>query len=161
MSVWQFYLAIGALVALALSYRIPRAFLWVCAMALSFIASVAWQRSELPYYPAAVLAFDAMVCLLIDAFAKERWEAMLFNVYRISVGISILRLFSIIDNTTLYVVTLELCNWAALAVVIGTSLLRRGPVYGNSLWDRWNSYIRRAYTYLRAPRSADHWFKVR
>lgn len=177
MSVWQFSLAIGALAALVFAQimkqqveddnrllkrtGVKRSTVFVFMMVACFVASVAWQRAELPYHAAAVLAFDAALCLSIDALAKEKWEAMLFNVYRLSVLLSVSRLFGFIDNTTLYVIGMELCNWVAIALVIGTATVRMEPVHGDVLRNSWARNIHRLNVYLRSPRKADHWSKVR
>jgi hypothetical protein len=117
---------------------------------------------DLPYPAAMNLACDALLCLLIDRYANEKWELRLFNIYQFSVLVSVLRLTETITSGYVYATMLELCNWVALLLITGTAIM--GKVRSNDgivLRYSWGAYFRRAYTNLRRPRETPHWWKVR
>lgn len=159
MSEYQTALVIGALITAIIAFRLPRAWRWIAAGAASFVASTAYYRYGLPYYPAFTLVFDASVCLAVYAFAKERWEERIYNIFQLSVLISLLYMSNVIADHWLYIVCLELLNWVALLTIGGTAILDRvkgnaGNPYGRRWADIHSSDIA-----LRAARRSDPWHK--
>ena len=157
MNEFQMALVIGALIAALIAFRLPRAWRWIAAGAASFVASTAYYRYGLPYYPAFTLVCDASVCLAVYAFAKERWEERIYNIFQLSVLISLLYMSNVIADHWLYVVSLELLNWAALLTIGGTAILDRikGNV-GNPHDHRWAD-IRSPNIALRQARTTHPW----
>lgn len=131
MNEFQFVLLVGAIITALLSRRLPRSHLWIAAGASSFVVSTAWWRYDMPYPPAFTLGLDAAVCLLIYFFGRERWEERIYQIFQLSVLVSLVYLagpieigtFTIHMSHWLYVVMLEICNWLALAVIGGTAIL--------------------------------------
>ena len=125
MNEWQIALLIGAGFTSLVSCNVPRAWIWILVMAASFVFSTAYSRLGLPYYPFATMMADAGVCMAIFFIGKARWEFWLFNVFRLSVLIS---LVYILSNTIgfkshyVYVTALEAVNWIALLLIGGTAI---------------------------------------
>lgn len=159
MNSFQIALLIGATITALISSHLPRAWLWIGCGAVSFIASTAYARYGLPYPPAFTLACDAAVCLAIYGLAKEKWELLAYDVFRLSVLISLLHLFGAIESHWLYVVALELCNWLALLVIGGTAILA-GVAGENSTFGPWLVRLRGAQLSLRKARPARPWYEV-
>lgn len=159
MSEYQIALLIGAFVTALISWHLPRARLWITAGALSFVVSTAYARYGFPYPPAFTLACDAAVCLLVYARASEEWELRIYDAFRLSVLISLLRMLGLIETQWLYVVSLELCNWLALLVIGGTAILA-GVAGGDSSFRPWNSRLRRAEHSLRKRRASRPWHEI-
>ena len=67
---------------------------------------------------------DAVACLLIYFFALYKWEMVLYRAFQLSVLVSLMRLTGWIDDAYAYALALELCNWAALALLIGTGVAK-------------------------------------
>jgi hypothetical protein len=159
MNVFQIAMLIGAGVAALISYKLPHALMWISLGAVVAVACDIFYAYNLPYPAAFTLACDALICLTIHWFAKEKWETGLFLIFQFSVLVSLLRLASVIDGEDTYRLALELCNWAALFMIAGTAIL--GGAGGRILYGAWRSYVLGAYRYLRSPPKADHWRKVR
>lgn len=159
---FQAALAIGALVAAVLSWREPRGIAWIVAGATSFVLTAGWEAQGWAYHPVATGLADAAVCLLIYLFAAQRWEIWLYRIFLASLLISGLRVIGLVPSHKAYVIGLELCNWAALAVIggtpageeIGVRLARLGPVRPAVL------RVRRAVAALRAPRATPPFTRV-
>lgn len=141
------------------SYRLPHAVLWICLAGADAVACDLYRSAELAYPAAFALASDALLCLAIHWLARERWELRLFNIYQLSVLISVLRLPSMIAPEYAYDMLQELCNWAALFLIAGTARLEGLGARGIFPRGFWGAYIHRAYSHLRAPRSTPHWTK--
>lgn len=159
MNSFQLAILIGAVLTALFTWHLPHARIWIALGAVNALACNIFYAYNLPYPAAFTLALDAVMCLTIHWFARERWELGLFVIFQFSVLVSILHLASVIDGDDTYRLTLELVNWAALLMIAGTAIL--GGAGGHVLYDRWDRYIRRAYFYLRSPPSKDHWRKVR
>ena len=155
MNGFQIAIMVGAAVTAIVSWNLPRAFLWISFGTIVAIACDVAYAYKLPYPEAFTLACDALMCLVIHWFAKEKWEMGTFIIFQFSVLISLLRMGSFIDGKDTYRLALELCNWAALIMIAGTAII--GGAGGRVLHDHWVSYIRRAYLYLRSPPKSDHW----
>jgi hypothetical protein len=159
MNGFQIAMMAGAAIAVIVSWKLPHALLWVFLGTVNAVACDLFYAYNLPYPAAFTLACDALMCLTIHWFARERWELGLFIIFQFSVLISVLRLWSVIDGEDTYRLALELCNWAALLMIAGTAIL--GGAGGHVLRNAWSGYVRGAYRYLRSPPKTDHWRKVR
>lgn len=165
MSEYQTALVIGALITAIIAFRLPRAWRWIAAGAISFVLSTVYYRYDLSPllwglpYPAFTLVCDAAVCLSVYAWARERWEEKIYHIFQLSVLISLLYMSNVIADHWLYIVSLELLNWAALLTIGGTALLDRikgnaGSPFGRRWADFHSSDIA-----LRAARRSDPWHK--
>lgn len=125
MNVFQIALLVGAVVVAALAWRIPRAIMWIIAGALSFVASTAYARFDLPYPPAFTAACDVAVCLGVYFFGQLRWELHLWRLFQLSVLVSIAHLAGVIGPHYAYIVALETINWLALFLIAGTAIMAR------------------------------------
>ena len=156
--IWVAMLSAGMTLA-ALICRNQRALLWILCSALSFALTLAWERSQLPYHAGVCALSDAFQCILIYHFGRYKWELALYRVWQVSVLLGIMRFFGFITSQYGFVTALELCNWAALAVIVA-------PKYTASLSDvapdwSWPSrHVHRALRSLREVREEDPWHKV-
>lgn len=162
MSEFQLALLIGLLITGLISSKLPRAWLWLACGAASFIVSTAYARYGLPHSPAFTLAGDAAVCLAVYFFGVERWEISgIYRIFQLSVLISLFRLSGIIADQWLYIVCLELLNWAALLLIGGTAILDRARANEeHSDWN-WHPHLHRSNIALRKARAQDPFHKVR
>lgn len=144
MSEWQFALLLGAVaVATFAAPRNPRGVIWVVVGAASFALTTAYQRAGLPYHPAFTAFCDTAVCCAIYVFARYRWEAWLFACFMAMVVAGTIHFIAYKDNHYLYIVLLEVCNWAALFVVFVATV---GEIVVDGDLARWapRSRLRRA-----------------
>lgn len=149
MNEFQIALAIGAVIAVAVAWRVPRAAMWILAGAMSFIASTAWARYGMPYPPVFTGLCDAAICLGIYFFGKSAWEMRLWRLFQASVLVSLLYFVGVIGPHWAYIVALEAINWLALLLIIGFGVVER---YGNAARWRSDSRVRWAFHTLRAER---------
>ncbi len=157
---FQLAILVGAIIAALISYKLPRALLWMFLGGTVAVACDFYYAYGLPRPAAFTLASDALLCLSIHWFAKERWELRIFNIYQLSVLISLLRLPGVIASPYVYTLLLELLNWAALLFIAGTAILGRVGAGDYLFYRDWRSRVHRAYTYLRSPRETAHWRKA-
>jgi hypothetical protein len=162
-SPYTFTLIAIAAIVWNLAAHLPQARMWIVAGAMSFFASTIYVDAGLPYHPAFTLVCDACVCLSVYFLGKEEWEKRIYNVFQLSVLISIIRMSKLIDDSVVYAAALEICNLMALLFIGGTAIIDRisanGHGYGLSAW--WHRHIRVAHLSLRKARSADPFHKVR
>lgn len=126
MDIFQAALLCGAIVALALNYREPRAWCWILLGAADFIFTDLYQTHSwwwLPH-PFVTGITDATVAVCLSLFGVNRWERFVRYAFMLSVLVSISRLAGWIETRYAYVVGLELCNWLALFVISGTGITR-------------------------------------
>lgn len=120
---WAYALYIGALVALLLTWKTPRAWLWICVGAASFVASsLWWDYGDHHLHPMVTFFCDALVCLAFHLWTREKWELGLFIIYITSAFVSLLKIGGFIPDGLVYAVILELCNWVALMALGGVGL---------------------------------------
>lgn len=160
MNEYEITLAIMALVTAIIARHLPRAWLWIAAGSLSFVASSAYWKLGLPHHGAFTLVCDSLVCLSIYFVGREQWETRLYNVFQFSVLISILRMAGFLDYGVVYAGMLELCNLAALLLIGGTAILDGVADEDRSFGD-WGRNLRRARIALRKARAQDPFHKVR
>lgn len=164
-SEFQLALIIGALVTAIIARKLPHSWLWISAWALSFVASTAYFRLGLPYYPIATLFFDGCLSIAIYGKARERWELLLMRLVQCSILISLVYSYLLFFQKTvahhwLYIVLLETVNWAALALILGTAALDRIRANGDSSAHHWVSGLYRHLNPLRSSRTSVPWHKI-
>lgn len=159
MNQYEAALLIMALATAFVARGLPRAWLWITVGAISFVVSATWWRLNLPYHPAATLICDAFVCLTVYSLAREEFEIWLFNLFRLSVLISLLKLFGVVQENWVYAAALECVNFAALLLLGGTGILA-GNANGGHTFGSWFGNLRRVGLSLRAARRAPPWFTV-
>lgn len=120
-SPWTYGLIAIALVTMALSYRVPRAWLWIGCGGLSFFASTLfYDYYGMPQWHAPITFLcDTMVCVAIFNFYEEDWELGIFIAFLCSTSCSMLMLAGAIPEQWVYASLLEVCNLGAL-LWIGT-----------------------------------------
>lgn len=120
-SPWTYALIFIALVIMALSYRVPRAWLWVGCGGVSFFVSTLFMTYVGPdMHPVLTLACDALVCWTVFNYYEEDWELGVFLAYMVSVFSSLMMIGGFINQDWVYASLLEACNLCAL-LWIGTT----------------------------------------
>ncbi|WP_027488454.1 hypothetical protein [Allorhizobium undicola] len=139
MGFWQHVLALAAGAIWAACFGLPRGRRWIEVAAASFVLSTAYARTGWSSAPIFTLCCDAAVCLALYARANTAWEIAIFNVFRLSLLLSLI--YSMGDplgqigllqgqfDHRMYVVGLETCNWLVL-LIIGGRLGRKGLADG-------------------------------
>lgn len=119
------YALIGyAIFSLVMTCVTPRAWFWIGLGGASFVASsLYWDYGDRQYHPIFTFTCDALFCLALHLWAKERWELGIFLFFLTSVFASLLKIGGFIPNNTVYASLLELCNWAALFWISGIGLM--------------------------------------
>lgn len=161
MDMFKFALALGALVALALSYRVPRAPLWIGGLAAAFVISALYAGAGLPHTHVFNLLVDTCLCLAIHRVASEEYEAVLYNLLRFSVLVSSVEYASIlifkVEHHLVYVVILEIINWLALAAISSEGIKQWAGGNGNHLPHRHGFDLPGARHYLRRSGRENSW----
>lgn len=160
MNKFEVALLIAAAGTMFLTRSLPRAWLWIFVGFLSFLVSAVWWRLGLPHHPAATLVCDAAVCLSIYSLAKEEYEIWLYDIFRLSVLISLLKLFGIIHENLVYAAALECVNFAALLLLGGTGILAGTANDENGYFGSWSGNFHRLRVSLRSSRRTPPWFTV-
>lgn len=124
-SIWTWALAAVALIAAAVSYRVPRAWLWIACMAVSFLVTTTFldyaARPDL--HPFLTFACDALICITVFQHYREDWELGVFLAFLCSTFASLLRMGGFIPEAWVYASLLEICNAGALLWIAGTGLI--------------------------------------
>jgi hypothetical protein len=160
MNEFQIALLIGAAITALISWRVPHALLWISLGAIDAAACDIWSAYDLAWPAAFTLGCDALLCLSIHWLAEERWELRTFNIYQLSVLISILKLPGVIESQYVYATITELLNWGVLLLIGGVGIMGRIGASGLFFHYRWRDHIYNAYSHLRSPRKTAHWHKV-
>ncbi len=127
MNIWNLSLLIGAVLAAGLSYRNPRALIWILGAALDYTVSVVYWRTGLPYAEAVAGMCDATLCLCLYFGARERWELVIYRLFQVSLAVNIfflagnLGIIPMVSQDT-YASILELLNWLALLLIGGVGV---------------------------------------
>lgn len=187
---WYHYgMAAVAILAALAARKTPRAVIWVVSLAASFIVSVGYLRGYqaleannlLAFYtddpsqivplmrdwlPPSIVAAacDAVVCVLIYFFGRERWEThWLYGISLAMMGTNMLYASGLIigfppipDRGTLGII-LEIMNLAALALIGGTGILDRVQHVGGGIGGLVGRVLRLSRSYLRAPAKRSLW----
>ncbi len=121
---WSFGLLCMAIVALAASWQIPRARLWIAAGAISFIvSSLWWDYGNREVHPLLTFSCDSLVCLLVYLFFQEDWELGFFLAFLASTFSSLLQILGLIHQEWVYASLLEFCNACALLWITTTGIV--------------------------------------
>lgn len=160
MNKFEVALLIAAGATMVVTRSLPRAWLWIFLGFLSFLVSAVWWRLGLPHHPAATLVCDAAVCLSIYSLAQEKYEIWLYDVFRLSVLISLLKLFGIIHENLVYAAALECVNFAALLLLGGTGILAGTENDESGYLGSWSANLHRIRLSLRSARRAPPWFTI-
>lgn len=123
-NLWAYSILILSVIVMAISWRVPRAWLWILALMADFIAtSLFWDYGNHAFHPLFTLACDASVCLACHVYAQEKWELGFFLAFLSSVFISLLKLSGLIPNSVIYASFLEVFNYCALILIGGMGIL--------------------------------------
>lgn len=116
-------LMIGAGIALALSWKTPRAWYWIGLGGASFVASsLYWDYGDRTSHTLFAFTCDALFVLAMHLWVKEQWELPILGIFVVSAFINLLKLGSFIPDGVVYASLLELCNWLALLWILGVGL---------------------------------------
>lgn len=147
---WYLYaLAAAAVVAVALSWNVPRAPMWIALQALSFLASSWYHDANLPYPEVFGVCTDLVVIFALYAYAQLLYEIIFWATFIIMMFIDFLSLTGLINSHFVLAVGLEVANWLAL-ISIGAAgvadragighrwlgVLRTGPRWTGSIVNR-------------------------
>lgn len=159
-------LVYGAVIVAFLSWRIPRAWLWIGLGAANFAVTAIYEKYGFPMPPFLTAMCDATMCLIIYRFAEQRWEIWLFRLFQGSVlaGICYFFMAYVMGNTAghlTYVVVLEIINWLALITIGGTAVLEWGGSHGSLAHALLGRRVSGVGRIVRAPRApSEKWWKV-
>lgn len=116
-------LMIGAGIALALSWKTPRAWYWIGFGGAAFVASsLYWDYGDRTLHPLFTFLCDAMFCAALSRWSREIWELPILGIYVVSAFVSLIKFGDFIPDGILYASLLELCNWLALLWISGVGL---------------------------------------
>lgn len=141
-SLWTYGLIAMALVAMAFSYRISRAWWWIACGGVSFFVSTLFLdvtgRADL--HPWLTFACDALVLMIVLHWSRETWELGVAVAFLASVAASLIQIWATAYGAPLkpgaYASMLELANVGALLCITGTGVVgmvgrREGSVLGD------------------------------
>lgn len=165
MNPYELTLLIMAVLVMAVSSKLPRAWLWIGAGIASATASAMYWNVGGPYHPVFTFFCDSIVCLLIYAGARERWELKIYFLFKTSVFVSVVyfastHLLKLQVPPVLYASLLELVNALALLTIGGTAIVDRIRANGDYYGHRWFADLRRTGSSLRAARQTHPWHRV-
>jgi hypothetical protein len=144
-SPWTYALIVVALIVMAVSYRVPRAWRWIGVGALSFFASTLFgDYVDRGLHPFFTLLCDTTVCVSVYAFYEEDWEVGVFLAFLVSVFCSALKLGGFIGIGWVYPSLLEICNLGALLWISHVGILQ---LIGSGASDpvrNWNHHLHRS-----------------
>lgn len=168
MSVYDWYLAIAALVTAVVAWRLhlKRSLLWIAWLAADFALSLGYMYLPKPQGPGiwwppdsgVNMMLDATVAVMIWVYGKRQWETSsrsisLFNLMRFSVAVNLIYTTGEILGQPpippheIYAIILEVINYLALLLICGTAIL-------NGLGERGHHFSRWPMGSLRWSREA-------
>lgn len=112
--------------------RQPQYWAWLLMGLCSYLLSVTYWHLQLPNPPAITMALDAVVILVVLAYARAEWELWFASLFLLSFACSLFLMAAQFFNWSLfslysYTVVLEVLNiLAALSVASGAAALRSG-----------------------------------
>lgn len=118
-------MGVACVIAMALSYSTPRAWVWIGFVFASYVAgTLFWQYADQRMLPIFNFIMDAAICLLIWYYAQEIWEGGVFNAMWASTLVSIICMaVGPLMPDYIYANLLDICSYAALAVIGGVGLI--------------------------------------
>ncbi len=148
MSIYAMVFLMVALAALVFSIfaQNNRGGAWVAAIVAVMLMSNAYVYAGHPYPEVFMAAGDFLVCLAIYFVAAHRWELWLFLVVQFSMLASVLHLGVAIfvptaDFSEIYMLTLELANYAAVLLIGGISGYVHARRFGVAAFDHWRRVL--------------------
>lgn len=165
MNQYEAALLIAALATLYISRELPRAWTWIGVGAASCVASSVYWSLGFRDHTAFTFFADVFVCLALYSGAREKWELILFFLYKMSVFLSVVyfastRILSLHVPSWLYASGLELINACALLTIGATALMDRNRADGPAHARYRYSDFRKASRALREARAKDPWHRV-
>lgn len=129
MSPFEFWLIVGGLCVMLVSFRNPRGAAWIMLILADLIGTTAYWKAGLPYGEVITGGADALVCLGIYFAGKFRWEMIVYLLFQASFMVSLIYLglhtFGIIAiDQDAYSSVLEAINWLAFLAIGGNSALQ-------------------------------------
>jgi hypothetical protein len=166
---WTVLLGIGALLTLFLAWPVGRARYWVALISAGyFIPTLWWVSLGGAHLFILNILVDASICLVIDRYAKEKWEVSLFRVYKLSAATSacFFGLYIVVKLANgpstiggiffeTYAILLEAFSWTALAIIARTGWIEWNGRLSSVFHRRPHSQTARAA--IRAPRTSHSW----
>lgn len=150
----------AAVIAVALSWRVPRAKMWVGFGALSYVTSAWWHNAGLPYATEYGAATNLLICYMFWIFAERRYEMRLWNFFHLMLVVDLLYIFGAIHDKLVFAVSLELINLAALIFVGGIGIVERsGGIYTRAPRVRRSGLVYRLLWSERSIHSRPWWQK--
>jgi hypothetical protein len=141
-----------ALVAMALSWNVPRAWWWIGAGGASFFVSTLYYDygGNHHLHPILTLSCDSLVCIALFFGAKEKWELLVFGSFWLSVLSSLLMIGGFIASQIMYASLLEVFNLCAILAISGTGIVQMIGEHGHSnLFHNFNRYLHSARNSIR------------
>lgn len=158
----------GFVVAMVLGAGQQRVWGWLFAGAMSYVVSVIYWRSGLPYGAAVAGLCDAAVCLSVYFLGRYQWEMWVWRIFQTAVAVNLFYLaqqygiparlglmWSLSHND--YSVMLEALNWIALLLLGGTGVLQMaGGLDASNAVSNAAGGLRRLVRPLFRPREQPH-----
>lgn len=130
MDAYQTSLLVGAVLVALFSWRLPRALFWIVIGGAAFVASSVYWNQGLPYPAAFAGLCDLVVCFIMYAVARQRWEMRVWNCFHGMLLVNILYLAKLVPSHFMYGAALDLFNWLALAIIGGAAALQMADSHG-------------------------------
>lgn len=146
-SPWTYALIGLAVIALACSSHVPRAWRWIGVGGLSFFVSTLFlDYGPMPeWHPLVTFVCDATVCFVLFftymEYGGSDWELGVFIAFLCSTLSSLLRMGGFIPADWVYASMLELCNAGALLWIIWTGLIEMVGRHENSPVHQLRSHL--------------------
>lgn len=166
-SIFEFALLCGVIVAALVSWDNMRAQLWLAAGTADYIVTSGYYAARLPVHPFFTAMVDASVCLLIYFVCQrrggQRWELGVYTAFWLSVLVGFFRLAGNVSAAT-YPLLLEVANWIAILCIAGPGILRLADVWikasmGGHAYDR--NRLHHLVVAAHAPARVTPWWPVR
>lgn len=123
---WYLWLlAAFALIFTVLSWRVPRAPLWIGMGALSFLSSSWWHDAGLPYGSAFGACTNLAVIAALFAYAVLLYELIFWVCFMVMLSIDAIYLLNLFPSHSSFAIGLEIANWAALLSIGAAGVAER------------------------------------
>lgn len=128
-----------AVCTIAVSWRVPRAVLWVSLGAASYVSSAILHNYGVASWLATLYGATTnfVICYALYRFACREgadgaeWEMNVFKIFILMILIDLLFLTGIIHTRWLFAVSLEFMNALAMAVIFATGVTERLAHHGH------------------------------
>lgn len=121
-------LAVAAILAAVLAWRVPRAPAWIGMGALSFLASGWWHDSGLPYGSAFGAFTNLVVIAALFAYAVLFYELAFWLCFMVMLVLDAFYLLNLFPSHSYFAIGLELANWLALLSIGAAGMADRAGV---------------------------------